>query len=95
MAELGRRLRLTKEAGANLRPESELGREDLDGDLALEPAIAGEVHDAHAAAPDLAIQLVARAQYTLDVRAELGVCRRDDGVWHAWSLLGYDNRAVD
>ena len=80
MVELRRGLRLAQEARLDLAAERELGRQDLDRDRALQPPVFRAIDDAHAAAPDLAVQLVVRAERTLDVRAQLGIrgtVRRD------------------
>ena len=83
MVQLRRGLRLAQEARLDLAAERELGRQDLDGDGALEAAIFRPIDDAHPAAPDLAVQLVVRAEHALDVRAQLGVRRRYDGIRQA------------
>ena len=61
MAELRGRLRLAQEARPDLAAERELRRQQLDRDLPLEPPVLGAVHDAHAAPPDLAVELVVAA----------------------------------
>jgi hypothetical protein len=54
------RPRLASEASATLGAgEGSLGQ-DLEGDQAVEPLLTGEVHDAHAAATELADELVTR-----------------------------------
>ena len=54
----GGRLRLAQEARADLIPKGQVGREDLDGDAALELEVASAIHDPHAAATDLPLDLV-------------------------------------
>ena len=56
--ERGRHARLALEAPAELRVGRELGHDDLQRHAAAEPAVGGEVDDAHAAAPDLALDVV-------------------------------------
>ena len=51
-----RRARLANEALTGRRVVGEVGGEDLDGDVAVELHVAREVHDAHAAAPQLALE---------------------------------------
>ena len=58
MGEPGGRLRFAGEPLADILLESELGRQHLDGDPALEPLVAGAVHYAHAAPPNLAFDRV-------------------------------------
>ena len=55
-------LRLAGEALPDVLLEGELGRQDLDGDPALEPLVAGAVHHAHAATADLALDGIGAAQ---------------------------------
>ena len=59
VAEVGRRLRLAPEALDEVGVDGELGEQHLDGDLAVEQAVAPEEHVGHAAAPDALAQLVA------------------------------------
>ena len=58
MLERRRHARLALEALAELRVGGELGDDDLQRDAPTEPPIGGEVDDAHAAAPDLALDVV-------------------------------------
>ena len=62
MGQLGGGLRLAGEPLADVLLEGELGGQDLDGDPALEPLVAGAVDDAHAAPPDLALDGVGVTQ---------------------------------
>ena len=48
------------------RAEGQLRRQQLDGDLTLQPAVAGAIDDAHAAPSDLAVELVVGAERALD-----------------------------
>src|SRR5262249_52348669 len=76
MVQLGRGLGLSQEACLDLAAKSQLWREHLDRDDALEPAILGAIDDSHAATPNLGIQLIVRAKNALDMRAQLGIRRR-------------------
>src|SRR5207244_17581 len=51
----------------------------------LEPAILCAIHHAHAAPPDLAVQLVVGREGPLDVRAELRIRRRNNRIRQAIS----------
>src|SRR5690606_34248351 len=59
MAQLSRRLSLTKESLANLRPERQLGRQYLERHMTPKPHIARTIHYRHSAAAYLLQQLVA------------------------------------
>ena len=87
--ELRRRLRLAKESRTDLGAERELGRQELDRDRALETAILRAIHDPHAAAADLPIELIRGIEHALDVRAQLGVRLRDLRFFH---FAGYGSR---
>ena len=52
------RPRLAQEALANVGSSGEMRRQRLDRDHPVEPQVARQVHDAHAAAADLALDLV-------------------------------------
>ncbi len=86
MGQLRRRFRLAQEARADLRAERQLRRQELDGDRALEPPVPRLVDDAHAPAPDLAVELVGGVEHALDMRAQLGVGLRDRGSVHRQGL---------
>jgi hypothetical protein len=58
MLERGRHARLALEAPAELRVGRELGHDDLERHAAVEAAVDREVDHAHAAAPDLALDVV-------------------------------------
>jgi hypothetical protein len=75
MRQARRRLRLAQEPQADLLPERELRRQDLDGHAALEALIVGVIHHAHPAAADLALEGVGLAQGLLEAPEEgiLGV----------------------
>ena len=62
MAETRRGLRLAKESLANVATKRELGRQQLHRDAPLEPEVACTVDDRHAAATDLAVDLIGRRQ---------------------------------
>ena len=85
MVELRGGFGLAQEPRLDLAAERQLGRQHLDGDRALEAAIFRAVDDTHAAAPNLAVQLVVRAEHALDVRAQLRIRRRYDGIRQAIS----------
>ena len=57
VTQAGDGLRLALEARAAVRVGAELGREDLDGDGAVEAGVAGLVDLAHAACPDGGLDL--------------------------------------
>ena len=95
MAELGCRFRFTEEARPDFAAEGEFGRQHLDGDQSLEPAVAGLVDDTHTAPPDLAVEFVGRREDSLDVRSKIWVCRGADWLGHAVGLAGYDDGAVE
>src|SRR5215213_2534054 len=59
VAEVGRCLGLASEALDEVGVDGEFGEQDLDGDLAVEQAVAPEEHVGHAAAPDALAQLIA------------------------------------
>ena len=82
MREAGRRLGLTQKARADLGPERELGGQELDGHLPLEPPVAGLVDDPHSAAADLAVQRIVLGQHALDARAQLVVSGCGDRIGH-------------
>ena len=60
--ELRRRLRLAREAHADGDVVRELRRQDLDRDRAVEPQVAGAVHDRHAPATDFALDRILVAE---------------------------------
>jgi hypothetical protein len=51
-------LRFALEPGAAFRVGTDVSRQDLDGDAAVEAGVAGPVHLAHAACPDGGLDLV-------------------------------------
>jgi hypothetical protein len=57
MRELAGGAGLAQEAAADLRVRGDVRREDLERDLAVEPDVARAVDDAHAAAPELGLEL--------------------------------------
>ena len=62
VGEAGRGFRFAQKSDADLLAKRELGRQDLDRHRALEPFVAGMVHDTHPAAPDLALEREGRPQ---------------------------------
>ena len=58
MIERGERFRFALEARQPVRIGGDVVRQRLDRDRAVEPGIPGEVHDAHAAAGELALDAV-------------------------------------
>jgi hypothetical protein len=70
VCELGGRLGLTREAGAEGGIVRELRGEDLDRDEPLEPEIARPIDHGHAAAADLVLDLVLVAEGVGDAVAE-------------------------
>jgi hypothetical protein len=77
MRQPGGGARFPKKTLADLGDPGQRIGQDLDGDGAIELDVESEVDDAHAAAPDLALQLEVRRQRTR-ARREVG-----DGVGHA------------
>src|SRR6267378_413652 len=69
-----RRLGLAHEAQPDLLSECEFRREHLDGDLALQPLVAGVVHYAHSAAADLSLERVRAAERLAQPGGECLVC---------------------
>src|SRR5919197_3303536 len=86
MTQLSRGLGLAQKARLDGALKCELRRQNLDGNVALQPLISGAIHHAHAASPDLTVQLVVSAQDSIDVRAELCARRRRRGVERNWRL---------
>lgn len=58
MAQAGDGLRLALEPGAAVRVGADLGREDLDGEVAVQAGVAGLVDLTHAASADGGLDLV-------------------------------------
>ena len=73
MAELRRRLRFANESRAHVGVEREIGRQDLDRDRAVQTQVGGAIDDGHAAAPDLALDQVLRADRDVDAVAQIVV----------------------
>src|SRR4029450_11223518 len=89
MAELRRCLGLFQEPRADLAAKRELGRKQLDGDRSLEPAVFRLIDDSHPASADLTVELIVGAENALDMRAQLSVRGRDDGIRHRdYPLVG-------
>ena len=72
-----------REASLDVAPKCQFGRQELDGDGTLQPAIFRAVDDAHPTAPNLRVQLVVIAKDALDMRAKLGVCGGNYWVGHS------------
>jgi hypothetical protein len=90
MGELGGRLRLAGESDAERRVVGQLRGKDLDRHEALEPEVAGPVHDGHPAAPDLVLDPVLVAQRVGDAVAQgvgLEVGHVGDTGWPGSSFL--------
>jgi hypothetical protein len=85
MVQLCRSLRLAQKARLDLAAKRELWRKDLDGNGAFQATIFRPIHYTHSTAPNLLVQLVMRAEHALDVRAQLGIRRRYDGIRQAIS----------
>src|SRR5678816_944763 len=89
MAELRGGLGLFQEPRPNFAAERELWREQFDRDVALQPAIFRLVDDSHPASADLTVELIVGTEHALDVRAQLSVRGRDDGIRHRdYPLVG-------
>ncbi len=73
MAQLRGGFRLTQKARAHVPAERQLRRQQLDRDVTLEAPVTGAVHDAHATAADLLIELVGGAERLLHVGTQFGV----------------------
>ena len=58
----GRGFGLARETSPDFLLEGQLGRENLDGDAAFQPFVTRAIDDAHAAAPDFALDRVGIAQ---------------------------------
>ena len=71
MEQLRGRLRFAQEARLDLAAERQLGRQQLDRDLPLQPLVLGTIDDAHAAPADLAVELVVGRQRAFDMGAQL------------------------
>ena len=83
--------RLGKEAANDAAVMGQRGVDDLDRDPAVEGAVGGLEDDAHAAAPQLALELILRPQGTLEAFAQVG----PDGITHPrlHSSLGNGEKA--
>ena len=79
--EAGRHAGLADEPLARRRGTGEVGREDLDGDVAIELHVAREVDDPHAATAELALDRVLTGQGGLQVE-ELGGGMRHGLLYH-------------
>ena len=84
--EAGRRPGLSDEPLARRRVVSDLGRQDLDGDVAIQLDIAREVDHPHAASAEFALERVLTGQGGLEVE-ELG-----GGIGHCRVL--YDTKSI-
>src|SRR6185503_11948752 len=89
MAELRGGLGLFQKSRPDLAAKCELGWEQLYRDGSLQSAIFRFVDDSHPASADLAVELIVGAEHALDVRAQLSVRGRDDGIRHRdYPLVG-------
>src|SRR4029453_937608 len=80
MAELRGGLGLFQEPRPNFAAERELGREQLDRDGSLQPAIFRLVDDSHPSSADLTVELIIGAETALAGGAQFSVRGRDDGI---------------
>ena len=88
VGERGGELGLAHEAFAERRLHRELGREDLDRDLAVEGEVLGEEDGAHAAAAELAGDLVPPLHRLLEQPLEwVGQRQMVDGRWKVKGAL--------
>jgi hypothetical protein len=71
VVELRGHLGLAQKPGLDFAAERQFGWQYFDGDRALQTPIFGAIDDPHAAASDLAVQLVVGTERTLDERAQL------------------------
>ena len=85
MRERGDGLRLALEARAAIRIVGERRRQDLDGDVAVEPRIAGAIDLAHAARADGAEHLVRSKTGYRDSVASFST--RDRGTSRVWMAV--------
>ena len=74
MTQLRSSLRLAQKARADVRPEGQLGREQLDRHIALQAFVPGEIDDTHPPAPDLTVYFIVRFKNGSDVRPK-GIVR--------------------
>src|SRR5688500_19928267 len=82
MAQLRRGLGFLEKTRPDLATERQLGREELDGNVTLQALVFRLVDDPHAATSDLTVELIVGAEDALDMRAQLSVRGRDDGIRH-------------
>jgi hypothetical protein len=68
VAESSGRLRLAEKARADVGSESEIRRQQLHGDTALEANVSRTVHDRHPTAPDFGLHLVGRRKRAAEPR---------------------------
>src|SRR5689334_11873056 len=89
MAELRGGLGLFQEPRPNLTAERELGGEQLDRDGSFQSAILRLIDDSHPSSADLTVELIVGTEHALDMRAQLSVRGRDDGIRHRdYPLVG-------
>ena len=79
VAELGRHLRLLDEAVAERRVFCKVRVDDLDGDLAVEALIGGQINVGHAAAGEQTLNAIAIGYE--------GICQRQGGSFGAQTVL--------
>ncbi len=87
VVELRGHLGLAQEPGLDFAAERQFGWQYFDGDRALQTPIFGAIDDPHAAAPDLAVQLIMGTERALDERAQLCIRLRRNGLGQAISSL--------
>ena len=86
--EAGRHARLADEPLARIRRLREMGREDLDRNVAVELHVAREVDHPHAAATELARKRILAGQGGLQIE------EFERGVVHSWNTSGRRNRTT-
>jgi hypothetical protein len=75
MTEIRRSLGLTHEPFANVRPEREVRRENLERDAALEPAVHRAVNDSRSTASNLIFEIVRWCYRVRDAREKILIGR--------------------
>ena len=73
MRQLRRGLGLLQEPPPDIRPEREIRRQQLDRNRSLEAPVYRPIHDPHAAATDLTIEVIGRRQHACDASGEGGL----------------------
>ena len=83
MAQLRRRLGLAQKSRLDLAAEGQLRRQQLDRDQTFQPAILRTIHDAHAAAPELVVELIIGGERALCYSTNLRIRRYSGGIRHS------------